>query len=81
MLDELVHNNSFFPPINNTSYGKATGSLIKTLLNNLGSGKKSDNKYSNVNNSGGGVYHSLPPIVPSRETSEGKAMPKAKYIL
>jgi hypothetical protein len=37
-LDEIISNNSFFPPINNNSFGKATGSLVKSLLNNLGTG-------------------------------------------
>jgi hypothetical protein len=43
-LEEMITNNSFLPPINNNSFGKATGTLVKSLLNNLGSngGKKSD---------------------------------------
>ena len=34
-LDELMTDTSIFPPINNNSFGKATGTLIKALLNNL----------------------------------------------
>jgi hypothetical protein len=48
-LEELLSNNSFLPPINNNSFGKATGSLVKNLLNNLGKqgySPKSGEKYS-----------------------------------
>lgn len=41
----MISNTSIFPPIhNNNSFGKATGALVKSLLNNLGNGsnKKSD---------------------------------------
>ena len=34
-LDEMINQQSIFPPINNSSYGKATNNLIKSLLNNV----------------------------------------------
>jgi hypothetical protein len=34
-LDEMINQQSIFPPINNASYGKATNNLIKSLLNNV----------------------------------------------
>lgn len=36
-LEEMMNNTSMFPTISNNSLGKATGQLIKSLLNNLGS--------------------------------------------
>ena len=42
-FEELVSNNSFFPSINSTSLGKATGHLIKSLLNNFGGIDKQQN--------------------------------------
>lgn len=38
-LEELMSQGSIFPPIQNTSYGKATGNMIKSLLNNITSEK------------------------------------------
>ncbi len=34
-LDEMISNNSFFPPIPQNTFGKATGALVKSLLNNF----------------------------------------------
>lgn len=36
VLEEIMNNYSFFPPINNTNMGKATGTLVKNLINNFG---------------------------------------------
>jgi len=76
-LDDLMSQTSIFPAINNNTYGKATGNLIKNLLSNLGNHSTSNNaqqKRPLANN-----YHSLPPIVPAREAPETK-LPKPKYI-
>jgi hypothetical protein len=48
-LDELMTQSSIFPPIQSSNYGKATGNMIKSLLNNIttnggGVGGDSDKK-------------------------------------
>mmetsp|Transcript_27435 Transcript_27435/g.20593 ORF Transcript_27435/g.20593 Transcript_27435/m.20593 type:complete len:102 (+) Transcript_27435:1715-2020(+) len=43
-LDELMKSDSLFPPINSNSYGKATGALIKSLVNNFSNEKPSKNQ-------------------------------------
>ena len=40
--EELAMQSSIFPPIQNNSYGKATGNLIKSLLNNVTGDKNSN---------------------------------------
>ncbi|TNV85069.1 hypothetical protein FGO68_gene2074 [Halteria grandinella] len=59
------------PPINNQSLGKASGALIKQLLDNLNGDPKSkpsglayQNQSKRGNNQG---YHSLPPIGPANQ--------------
>lgn len=37
VLEEMVNNYGFFPPIKNSNMGKATGTLVKNLINNIGS--------------------------------------------
>lgn len=48
-LDELISNTSLFPPIENRTLGKATGALIKSLLNSIPEkdGSNSKNQGSN----------------------------------
>mmetsp|Transcript_23036 Transcript_23036/g.22407 ORF Transcript_23036/g.22407 Transcript_23036/m.22407 type:complete len:112 (+) Transcript_23036:672-1007(+) len=42
-LDEMMKSDSFFPPINN-NYGKATGALVKSLVNNFSPDKLNRNE-------------------------------------
>ena len=82
-IDDLVHTNSTLPPISNNTLGKASGALIKELLNNLtgegGKNKQSSIAYQNQskrgNNSG---YHSLPPIGPG---NNNQGMPDSKMMI
>ena len=46
-IDDLVHTNSTLPPISNNTLGKASGALIKELLNNL-TGEGGKNKQSSI---------------------------------
>ena len=46
-LEELISNTSLFPPIENRTLGKATGALIKSLLNSI-----SEKDGSNFKNQG-----------------------------
>jgi hypothetical protein len=36
LLEEIMSNHNFFPPINNSNMGKATGTLVRNLINNYG---------------------------------------------
>lgn len=40
-MEELVNTTSMLPPINNQTLGKASGALIKQLLDNLNGDPKS----------------------------------------
>jgi hypothetical protein len=79
-IDDLVNANSILPPISNNTLGKASGALIKQLLDNLtgeGGKKQQSIAYQNQskrgNNSG---YHSLPPIGPNNNQ-----MPDSKMMI
>lgn len=80
-FEDLMQQQSLFPPINNSSFGKATGNLIKSLLNNI-TGEKGQIMHTNQTNrrQNNSIYHSLPPIGPARDHSESR-LPKPKYIL
>ena len=85
-IDEMVIDNSLFPPIGKSNgLGKATNSLVKSLLGSVEKVQPSSMNHRTIDHSilkkNANNYHSMPPVSGlSRDESE-KQIPKSKYIL